>query len=291
MIKGFKIVFTFILILSIAGCTSKRYEWVKINPEKLHLAKTAKPYSENVKRVNIYISARQKAEVLVYNDMDTFFQKNVVVPSSSLKVNPKTKQNNVFKTAVTKKARQKKKSSSIALVKPTPDTQKDKQIALVKQATKEKTDEEAALSKLNSALILPKKKPKPQVAKEVVAVESPNPKSQARQEASVSEIFSEQATNQKPETAPATSKVVADHKPSNTTQKEVVTSNSDDISNAQEEEVKNSEDGTFKRNNYMWVGLVLVIIGLIIGLVFGGMAYFISVVGVVFLLIGYFYKT
>ncbi len=293
MMKGFKIIIAFLLILSIAGCTKKRYEWVKINPEKLHLAKTAKPYSENVRKVNIYISARQKAEILVYDEADTFFQENVVEPTSPLKVNPKQKKSNIVKSALVRKSNLKRNNTAMALVKPAPLVKKNKEFKQVKAAkpvVKEKTDEEMALSKLNSALILPKKKPKPQVAKEVVAVESPNPKSQARQEASVSEIFSEQTSNQKPQTAPTTSKVVADNKPSNTAQQEVVNSNSDDIINAQEEELKNTEEDSFKLNNYMWVGLVLVIIGLIIGLVFGGMAYFISVVGVVFLLIGYFYK-
>jgi hypothetical protein len=42
-----------------------------------------------------------------------------------------------------------------------------------------------------------------------------------------------------------------------------------------------------KKFGYMWLGLVLLVIGLIIGLIFGNYAYLISVLGAVFLFVGY----
>lgn len=42
-----------------------------------------------------------------------------------------------------------------------------------------------------------------------------------------------------------------------------------------------------KKFGYMWLGLVLLVIGLIIGLIFGNFAYLISVLGAVFLFLGY----
>lgn len=290
MIKGFKIVFTFLLILSIAGCTSKRYEWVKVNPEKLHLAKTAKPYSESVRRVNIYINAKHKAELLVYEDADTFLQKNIVPSAQPIsKVNRPIKQNKIAKLSTTKKIVA-KKSPAIALVKPAPAVKANKQVKLTKPAVKEKTDEEETLSKLNSALILPKKKPKQTIQPKETAVESVTPKEQARQQAGVSPMFSDQADSKTQEATQTSPKAVEDQEVTSSPAEEKLEETQADNLNNPEEEVKNSEEGAFKRNNYMWVGLVLIIIGLIIGLVFGGMAYFISVVGVIFLLIGYFYK-
>jgi hypothetical protein len=290
MIKGFKIVFAFLLILSIAGCTKKRYEWVKINPEKLHLAKTAKPYSESVRRVNIYISARQKAEILVYTDADTFLQQDAAPSAQPIsKVNRPIKQNKIAKFGTPKKVVA-KKVSAVALVKSAPAVKEYKQVKVAKPSVKEKTDEELALSKLNSALILPKKKPKQTIQPKETVAESVTPKEQTRQQAGVSQIFTDQADTKTPEATQTSPKVVERKEVTSSPTEEMVDASQADHLNAQSEEVENTEDGTFKRNNYMWVGLVLIIIGLIIGLVFGGMAYFISVVGVVFLLIGYFYK-
>jgi hypothetical protein len=290
MTKGFKIVFTFLLILSIASCTSKRYEWVKVNPEKLHLAKTAKPYNENVKRVNIYINAKHKTELYVYEDADTFSQKSIVPsPQSTSKVNRPIKPNKIAKLNTTKKIVA-KKSPAVALIKPAPAVKANKQVKLTKPVVKEKTDEELALSKLNSALILPKKKPKQTIQPKETAVESVTPKEQARQQAGVSPMFSDQADSKTQEATQTSPKAVEDQEVTSSPTEEKVEETQADNLNNPEEEVKNIEEGAFKRNNYMWAGLVLIIIGLIIGLVFGGMAYLISVVGVVFLLIGYFYK-
>lgn len=289
MSKGFKIVFTFLLILSMASCTSKRYEWVKINPEKLHLAKTAKPYSESIRRVNIYISAKQKAEILIYEDADTFLQKNTVPSNYPILVNRPVKQNKIAKLGSTKRVIT-KKSPSVALVKPTQVVKETKQTKISKPVAKEKTDEEIALSKLNSALILPKKKPKQVIEPKETVIEKPTPKEQARQQAGVSQIFSEQTETKTPEATQSNSKPLENKETTNYTSEKTLGASQADNLNNPEDEVKNNEEGVFKRNNYMWVGLVLIIIGLIIGLVFGGMAYFISVVGVVFLLIGYFYK-
>ena len=290
MIKGFKIVFTFLLMLCIAGCTSKRYEWVKINPEKLHLAKTAKPYSESVRKVNIYISARQKAELLIYTDADTFLQQNVAPSAQPIsKVNRPIKQNRIAKLGTPKKVVA-KKVSAITLGKSAPAVKENKQVKVAKPSVKEKTDEEVALSKLNSALILPKKKPKQTIQPKETVVDNSILKKQASQQASVSQVFTDQADTKTPEANQTSPKVVERKEVTSSPTEEMVDASQADDLNVQSEEVENTEKGTFKRNNYMWVGLVLIIIGLIIGLVFGGMAYFISVVGIVFLLIGYFYK-
>ncbi len=49
---------------------------------------------------------------------------------------------------------------------------------------------------------------------------------------------------------------------------------------------KMAKKAPIKKGSYLWIGIVLLIVGLVVGLVFGGLGYVISVVGLVFLLLG-----
>ncbi|WP_304068018.1 hypothetical protein [Pedobacter glucosidilyticus] len=262
-------------MLCITGCTSKKYEWVKINPDKLHLAKTAKPYQEDVKHINIYVNAKQKAETIIYyGDTDTFLKDN-----QTTNRNPISVKNTVKKFNRNSNKRLAVKSQASAPIK----SLNTKTSKVLKEKNTAQIDEELAMSKLNSALIIPQKKSQKLSTEtfknKVVKQETSNTNNQnTTSETDVN-------TNKNPDTLPQT-------QTSKTTDVEVfdVNSSEDSVTKYQDDSVNHPDKQDDKRNNYMWVGLVLIIIGLILGLVFGGLAYLISVVGLVFLLIGYFYK-
>ncbi len=49
---------------------------------------------------------------------------------------------------------------------------------------------------------------------------------------------------------------------------------------------KFAKKAPIKKGGYLWIGIVLLLVGLVVGLVFGGLGYIISVVGLVFLILG-----
>ncbi|WP_026905181.1 hypothetical protein [Pedobacter glucosidilyticus] len=263
-------------MLCITGCTSKKYEWVKINPDKLHLAKTAKPYQEDVKQINIYVNAKQKAETIIYyGDTDTFLKDN-----QTNNRNPISVKNTVKKFNRNSNRRLAVKGQVSAPIK----SLNTKTSKVLKEKNTAQIDEELAMSKLNSALIIPQKKSQ-KLSTETIknkAVKQETSNTSKQNTTSETKVN----TNKNPDTLLQT-------QTSKTTDVEVsdINSNEDSVKKYQDDGINHPDKQDDKRNNYMWVGLVLIIIGLILGLVFGGLAYLISVVGLVFLLIGYFYKS
>ncbi len=69
--------------------------------------------------------------------------------------------------------------------------------------------------------------------------------------------------------------------------KELKAINDSKINNSKKQNLV-EKDKIPKKNNYLWIGLILLIIGLITGLVYGSWAYLISMAGIILLVIGYF---
>jgi hypothetical protein len=56
----------------------------------------------------------------------------------------------------------------------------------------------------------------------------------------------------------------------------------------EDEKVEASEPGNFKTSRaYLWVGFMLIVIGAILGILFGKTALLVSIAGMVFVIIGY----
>lgn len=63
-----------------------------------------------------------------------------------------------------------------------------------------------------------------------------------------------------------------------------------DIKEKNPEIEKQTEAKAKRGNNLMWAGLVLIILGVVMGFIFGRSAFLIALAGVVFAGIGYFFK-
>lgn len=281
-----KSAFNYIVIMSLlilSSCASKTYEWVKINPDKITMAKTGMPYSENVRYVNIRVNAKHKAENITYveNSTDYFtnpvFQPKETANTASRKI---TKRNSAYRINNTPKIA---KITSKPIVQSAP-----KQSVASKHKAAES---DISMSKLNNALIIPKKK-KPIAANTgqsnaINPVKSPVKTSSASPAKETKVVSpSEPVKSNKEETLSHDNGLgqLED------LDKELSKNNDLQIGADQPIPDQHIKEEASKRNSYMWIGLVLLIVGLIIGLIFGGLAYLISVVGIVFLLIGYFTK-
>lgn len=253
-----------ITFFTLSSCASKNYEWVKINPDRIAKAKTSKPYSENIKYVDILVNAKYKAENVVYveNSAAYFTSQN----SSSVKPNNRRIINKRTLLA-----------NNTAKVTGQPAS-KPKSINIKSQRAPE--EGAAAMNKLNGGLILPEKKMP--LAEDKPLFEDVAP---------VKETHAQIEKEAVPLNTKTDENLSYDNGLGQLEDQDIELSsrqlNDSSLEPLSENQIKEGA----KRNSYMWVGLVLLIIGLIIGLIFGGLAYFISVIGIVFLLIGYLTKT
>ncbi len=77
-------ILTLILGLLVIGvsnaCAQNRFEWVKVNPETIHLSKPPEAQSNSVRYVNLFIQLKEKDRVISYPESDGFFaaQKEVI---------------------------------------------------------------------------------------------------------------------------------------------------------------------------------------------------------------------
>lgn len=243
--------------LLLSACASRTYEWIKVNPDRLKAYKSA-PANGGLRTVSMKISLKEKAEQITYYENTADY----------INANP---ENIDFEQAVIpnkskpKYLRRNKASNS----------------SLEKKPLLKTSEPEFSVDKLNSSLRIPKKKSlkgsennlasktdKPPIAPLEIAP-SPDVTTTVEDKTdNTSESKNEGLFNEDNEQT------------------------SDDFSSSNQVQEDDSLDpdqkSSGKKNSYMWVGLVLLIIGLIIGLIFGGMAYLISVAGIVFLAIGYF---
>lgn len=249
--RSFLLVLCYTLLLS--ACASKTYEWIKINPDRLKAHKSSSSRG-GLKTVNMTISLKEKEERnLYYENAEDY-----------LSANPQ----NITSTQT--KFSEKKKSKFVGRNKSVVSSPLSKKF-------NPSSEPEFSVDKLNSSLRLPKKKAKNSLEKEEIVKADKSVKAEDIAPSIAIEIPNEGTTE------------------SLATQNEELYKNNEPVqdfsSSSQVQDEENLDvvrENSGKKNSYMWVGLVLLVIGLIIGLIFGGMAYLISVAGIVFLFIGYF---
>lgn len=268
---------TYILLISVlilSSCASKTYDWVKINPDKIAKARSAKPYSSNVRKVEVLVNAKYKAENVIYVDNSTQYFSQVN-PSSVEKVNNTTVRSK-------RPIRVNKSTKSVNKYKAENRVVSNSKIAINNEIKQVVVEDKKAMDKLNSGLIMPDKK-KEKVENKKPLFEKPIP---AKESVQKIESIDTPLTKKNDEALNYDNGLSQlEDQDAELNSREIKDSSLEPIS---ENQIK--EEGV-KRNSYMWIGLILIIVGLIIGLIFGGLAYFISAVGLVFLLIGYLIKS
>ena len=74
-----KYTFGFLAILLTSGCATNNFEWVKLNPEKIQLAKSRTPYSDNIRQVNLVFQLKEKENVIYYPESNGFFTSAIFI--------------------------------------------------------------------------------------------------------------------------------------------------------------------------------------------------------------------
>lgn len=64
----------FLAILLTTGCATSKFEWVKVNPEKIQLAKSRVPYNDNIRQVNLVFKLKEKENIVYYPESNGFFE-------------------------------------------------------------------------------------------------------------------------------------------------------------------------------------------------------------------------
>ncbi len=238
IIKIGKYIFGFIAMLLATGCATTNFEWVKINPEKIQLAKNSAPYSDEVRRVSMVWQLKSKDTVLYYPESSGFFApEETKVKSFTNKQRPLQKNINKSQSTHTKHFKASNTTTLTAKKKP-----------VVVNQPKVVTSAVSDAEKLNSSLKIPLNSKALKAGKNAASF-GPSP--------SASEIR-EMAFN--------------------------------DIKKNNPEIEQKSAEKQQRGKNLMWAGLVLVLLGGIMGFVFGRSAFLISLAGAVFAGIGYFFK-
>lgn len=232
-----KYIFGMIAILLATGCAKPNFEWVKINPEKIQLAKSSTPYSDQVRRVNVVWQLKSKDTVFNYPESNGFFVAeergfDVAAKQQLLEKNIRKTQRSVGRF----------KANTL---KPFVKAAK-KQAMMTANHAKKVASSVSDAEKLNSALKIPLNSKALKAGKSVASFGP-----------SASEIR-EMAFN--------------------------------DIKKKNPELEQKSEEKQQRGKNLMWAGLILVVLGGIMGFVFGRSAFLISVAGLVFAAIGYFFR-
>ncbi len=218
--------FGFLAILFTTGCATSNFEWVKVNPEKIQLAKSRAPYSENTRQVNLVFQLKEKDTEVYYPESNGFFESDgkkaeAVEKSSALKRNIKKSQHH---------------ANSASQLQNTASS------SAVSDELKPVSSNVSNAEKLNSALKIPLIK-----SGKNIASFGPSP-------SEVREMAFNSIKEKNPELA--------------------------EKSAAKEQRGK----------NLMWTGLGLIVFGGVMGLIFGKSAFLISLAGVVFTGIGYFFR-
>ena len=226
-----KYTFGFLAILLTSGCATSNFEWVKVNPEKIQLAKSRTPYSDNIRQVNLVFQLKEKENVIYYPESNGFFTPEGV--NNEPKSKPSSLKQNINRSQYGAKhvAANEAKSHQKTLSNPVSSVQQVPVVANVSDA-----------EKLNSALKIPLI-----TAGKNVGSFGPSP-------SEVREMAFNSIKEKNPEIA--------------------------EKSAAKEQRGK----------NLMWAGLALIVFGGVMGVIFGKSAFLISLAGVVFATIGYFFR-
>nr|MBC7613582.1 hypothetical protein [Pseudopedobacter sp.] len=223
-------------LLLMISCARQNFEWIKINPDKIILAKNTMPFTERVKNVDMTLQMQEKSEPVYYNESNTYFNQNkdkvASTTTSEIKTESTTKAY-AIKNTITKTIQFNSKN-----------------------ALNKNTDIESA-TKLNDALKIPPNK----------KVKGGNiPHSQIKSSPQREEL--KEST-----TAPLVEKKPAIQKENNTKGKDAKT-------------LKISQKG----KSLMLGGGILIVLGLVLGFIFGRSAFWISVAGLAFTIVGFFIK-
>jgi F0F1-type ATP synthase assembly protein I len=63
-------------LLLMVSCARQNFEWIKINPDKIILARNTMPFTERVKNVDMTLQMQEKSEPVYYNESNTYFNQN-----------------------------------------------------------------------------------------------------------------------------------------------------------------------------------------------------------------------
>lgn len=231
IIKIGKYAFGFLGILLTSGCAASSFEWVKVNPEKIQLAKSRAPYNDSVRQVNLVFQLKEKDNVVYYAESSGFFAPENNTTELAGKALPL--KHNIKKSHYPSKG---------FIASRTTNSQKNLNNSVVFSQPKPASTNVSDADKLNSALKIPLIK---------------------------------------------TGKNVASFGPSASEVREMAFNT---IKEKNPEIAEKSAANEQRGKNLMWAGLVLVVLGGIMGFIFGKSAFLISLAGVVFATVGYFFK-
>lgn len=229
-------VFGFLAMLLFTACAKNHFEWVKINPEKIYLAKSREPQTDFVRQINIVLDLKEKGTVTYYTEPSGFF----ATQTENLK--PENYKSQIKKN-VTKSTKANKQVVNFNKALVLPKVAKGNPLAKVKTA---ETKIPLSAEKLNSALKIP------------LNSKALKSKTNAASFGQASSEIREMAFK--------------------------------DIKQKNPELEKQSIEKEKRGNNLMWAGLILIILGSIMGFIFGRSAFLIALAGVVFATIGYFFR-
>ncbi len=235
------------LLLLFSACR-QNFEWININPDKLILASKSTPYQKGVRQVDLNLDLKEKEKRIYFESPEAYIS---MQPATSI---------GVVKSKETVKKSVKKKSDIPIKIEPAKALQPDVKAEKEQPVVKAKEVQDTSADKLNGALKIPAKDKKviKEPVKKIVLVD---PIANTPAEKPINQVISKDS--------------------SSSFQKEPIVE--DSSINKSFEPTSNAKRG----NNFLLAGLVLGVMGVILGLIFGKMAYFISLVGIVFALIGF----
>lgn len=262
----------FVLILLCSACARRaKFEWIRINPDKIKEANTRVAYRNGIKNVDITLGLKEKAIPIYYESPEAFEAGKstpLIITKPEIVAKPRVKSKAIIRPAV--------KLKKDVIVKPVakksgvlPKSEAPKANKNTPKAIPE--EESIALDKLNGAMRIPKKP--------------------------IIQIIGEEQ-----ETATPVKKVVK--KVSITNQKTLATKTVAKQTLAIEQKIVSSEVrlslkktdqinellNARKGNNFILAGSALAVIGVVLGLIFSKTAYLITGAGIIFAAIGFLIK-
>jgi hypothetical protein len=221
-------------LLLMVSCARQNFEWIKINPDNIILARNTMPFTEHVKNVEMTLQMQEKSEPVYYNESNTYFNQNKDAAAPSTTSNIKTE----AKASTTKKTT-------------------TRTIHLSPHNSINKNTEDESVSKLNDALKIPLDKKVKSGNIPHTQIKSP-PKSEEVKKAKTSLLIEKKS---------------ALHKENNN-------------------KVKDAKilEASQKGKSLMLGGGILVVLGLVLGFIFGRSAFWISAAGLAFVIAGFFIK-
>ena len=240
-----------LFVLILFSACRQNFEWVNINPDKLILASKNTPYQKGVKQVDLTLDLTEKEKRIYFETPEAYILTQPTAPVEVAK--PKT----ILKKSVKKKL--------TIPIKPAPKKASQPEVKVENEKPMVRSNEvqDTSADKLNGALKMPVKDKKAE-------------KEQAKKKDSTKpiEIITPENVNNQ----------IGSINSSTSAQSQPIIEDSSSYKSF--EPLTNAKRG----NSFLLAGLVLGVMGVILGLIFGKMAYFISLAGIIFALIGFIIK-